>query len=134
MRVRCLWLLGFSRAAAGVRPVVTQNAFNAIANNSEMEAAWLDAASEEEESDDDVELYRGNMKKYGAVKQRILNDIPDLGVRVTFGRRLDDIEGRLSQPCFAGPVLDDALRRAMAEARSAAASVPWQKALFPRPP
>ena len=100
----------------------------------EAEAGWLDAASDGAESVDDVDLYRGSQEKYCIMKQGVLNNITDIGTRVTFGRRLSDIEGRMEQPCFAGPVLDDALRRAMAEARAAAADLPWKKAGFHGPP
>ena len=117
-----------------VRPTSVVNRFTKLVRDIEEEAGWLDAASDGDESEDDVDLYRGNFEKYGARKQRVLNDISDIGTRVTFGRRLSDIEGRMAQPCLAGPALDDALRRAMAEARAAAASLPWNKAVFPRPP
>ena len=100
---------------------------------------WLDADSgEEDDSDDDVDTYKQNFDKYRDNKQDVLNSISDLGTRVTFSRRLEDIEGRMSQPAFAGnPALEDALRRAMAEARAAGSKLPWAAApaaLFPRPP
>ena len=91
-----------------------------------------DSGEDDDSEDDDIDNFTLRPERYQRQKQAALNSIKDIGVRLTFSRRIDDIERRLSGPFAGDKAVQDALLRALGEARAAGAGVPWQH--FPRPP